>query len=99
MTVADARGVSLCPDFSSVLHGEEDVILAVDRHEFHHAVPETDIIFRYGEIANENILKDSADYAAYKEENEDALPKFKFRKLMADEFKNVLMSEIAPLID
>ncbi len=55
--------------------------------------------FRDGELANENKLKDSADYAAYKEEKEDALPKFKFRKLMIDEFKNVLMQEIAPLID
>lgn len=55
--------------------------------------------FRDGDLANENKLKDSADYAAYKEENDDALPKFKFRKLMIDEFKNVLMPEIAPLID
>lgn len=56
--------------------------------------------FRDGELANENKLKDSADYAAYKkEEKEDALPKFKFRKLMIDEFKNVLMQEITPLID
>ncbi len=44
-------------------------------------------------------MKDSADYAAYKEEKEDALPKYKFRKRMIDEFKNVLMLEIAPLID
>ena len=55
--------------------------------------------FRDGELANENKLKDSADYAAYREENRDVLPKFKFRKLMIDEFKNVLMPEIAPLID
>lgn len=54
--------------------------------------------FRDGELANENKLKDSADYAAYKEENEDALPKFKFRKLMIDEFKTVLMPEIVPLM-
>ncbi len=52
--------------------------------------------FRDGELANENKLKDSADYARYKEE--DALPKFKFRKLMIEEFRNVLMPEIAPLI-
>ncbi len=52
-----------------------------------------------GELANENKLKDSADYAAYKEENEEALPKFKFRKRMIEEFKNVLMPEIVPLID
>lgn len=55
--------------------------------------------FRDGELANENKLKDSADYAAYKEEKEDALPKFKFRTQMIDEFKNVLMPEIASLID
>lgn len=55
--------------------------------------------FSDGELANENKLKDSADYAAYKEQNEDAMPKFKFRKMMVDEFKNVLMPEIVPLID
>lgn len=55
--------------------------------------------FRDGELANENKLKDSADYATYKKEKEDVLPKFKFRKQMIDEFKNVLMPEIAPLID
>ena len=54
--------------------------------------------FRDGELANENKLKDSADYAAYKEGNEDVLPKFKFRKQMIDEFKNDLMPEIEPLI-
>ena len=54
--------------------------------------------FRDGELANENKLKDSADYAAYKEETEDALPKFKFRKRMVDEFKTMLMPEILPLL-
>ena len=54
--------------------------------------------FRDGNLANENKLKDSADYAAYKEENEDALSKLKFRKQMIDEFKNGLMPEIEPLI-
>lgn len=54
--------------------------------------------FRDGELANENKLKDSADYAAYKEETEDALSKFKFRKLMVDEFKTMLMPEILPLL-
>jgi len=37
---------SLCPYFRPVLHGEADVILAVDRHEFHHAVPEGSVVFR-----------------------------------------------------
>ena len=54
--------------------------------------------FRDGELANENKLKDNADYAAYKEENSDALPKFKFRKAMIDEFKKVLIPEIISLI-
>ncbi|HBV84702.1 MAG TPA: hypothetical protein DEB74_18265, partial [Lachnospiraceae bacterium] len=54
--------------------------------------------YRDGELSNENKLKDSADYAAYKESVPDALPKFKFRKRMIDEFREALMSEIAPLI-
>ena len=54
--------------------------------------------FRDGELANENKLKDKANYAAYKEETEDALPKFKFRKRMVDEFKTMLMPEILPLL-
>jgi len=44
-------------------------------------------------------LKDGADYAAYKESTSDPLPKFKFRSVMIDEFKNVLMQEIAPLLE
>ena len=55
--------------------------------------------FRDGELANENKLKDSADYAAYKEAIADALPKFKFRKAMIDDFKEGLMPEILPLIN
>ena len=55
--------------------------------------------FRNGKIANENKLKDSADYAAYKEATTDALPKFKFRKTMVDEFRDVLMKEISPLLN
>ena len=54
--------------------------------------------FRDGELANENKLKDSANYAAYNEETEDVMPKFKFRKLMVDEFKTMLMPEISPLL-
>lgn len=54
--------------------------------------------YRDGELANENKLKDGADYTTYKEENKDALPKFKFRKAMIDEFKNVLMPEIDSFI-
>lgn len=55
--------------------------------------------FKDGEIANESKLKDGADYAAYKESTPDPLPKFKFRSVMIDEFKNILMQEIAPLLE
>ncbi len=55
--------------------------------------------YRDGALANENKLKDSADYAVYKETVADALPKFKFRKLMIDDFREALMPEITPLID
>ena len=54
--------------------------------------------YRNGELANENKLKDSADYTTYKKENNDALSKLKFRKTMIDEFKNVLMPEIDSFI-
>ncbi len=55
--------------------------------------------YRLGQIANENKLKDSADYAAYKAEVTDAMPKFKFRKMMIEDFKVTLMPEIAPLLE
>jgi len=55
--------------------------------------------YRDGELANANKLKDNAGYTAYREATPDALSKIKFRKSMIDEFKEVLMPEIAPLID
>lgn len=54
--------------------------------------------FRDGELANENKLKDSADYSAYKEKTEDPVPKFRFRKEMIREFREELMPEIEPLL-
>ena len=52
---SDSRELALCfesyPDFRTVLHDEADVLLAVDRHEFHHAVPEADIVFGNGILA------------------------------------------------
>ncbi|SKB46157.1 type I restriction enzyme, R subunit [Lachnospiraceae bacterium] len=44
-------------------------------------------------------FKDKADYTAYKEATPDAMPKFKFRSAMTEDFKNNLMAEIAPLLD
>ena len=50
--------------------------------------------FKDGELANENKLKEQADYAAYKEQIPGALPKFKFNGALIREFKEVLMPEI-----
>ncbi len=54
--------------------------------------------YRDGVIKNENKLKESADYSEYKEATPDAIPKFKFNKMMIGEFREVLMPEIEPLI-
>ena len=55
--------------------------------------------YKDGELANENKLKDSADYAAYREATPDALPKFKFRKVMIEEFREMMRTEICPLME
>lgn len=55
--------------------------------------------FKDGELANENELKESVCYSAYKKANVDAIPKFRFRGMMINEFKNVLMTEISPLLE
>ena len=54
--------------------------------------------YKDGELANENKLKDSADYAAYKDNTPDALPKFKFRKSMIDDFRDGLMAEVEGMV-
>lgn len=53
--------------------------------------------YKDGEIANENKLKESADYSLYKENTENPLPKFKFNGALVRSFKEDLMSEIEPL--
>lgn len=55
--------------------------------------------FKDGELANENKLKELANYTAYKESVSEALPKFKFNSTLIREFKEELMPEISPLID
>ena len=54
--------------------------------------------YRDGVVANENNLKDKADYTSYRENESNPMAKFKFRKVMIDEFKNDLMPSIYPLI-
>lgn len=55
--------------------------------------------FRNGELANENKLKESADYSAYCASTEAPLAKFKFRKALIQDFKETLMAEISPLFN
>ena len=50
-------------------------------------------------IANENELKEKANYSAYKQNNPNALKKFQFRKAMIEEFKNILMESVSPLLN
>nr|WP_027871756.1 HsdR family type I site-specific deoxyribonuclease [[Eubacterium] cellulosolvens] len=54
--------------------------------------------FKHGELANENKLKERANYAAYKEATEGAMPKFKFNGALIRSFKEELMPLILPLI-
>lgn len=54
--------------------------------------------FRDGNLANENNLKEKADYTAYKEQVSDPMPKFKFRKEMIEDFKHDLMENVLPLL-
>ncbi|MDE6016213.1 MAG: HsdR family type I site-specific deoxyribonuclease [Acetatifactor sp.] len=55
--------------------------------------------YRDGVLANENNLKEKADYTAYKDNTPEPMPKFKFRKEMIEEFKNELMVSVSPLLE
>ena len=52
---------------------------------------------RNGEIPNANVLKDSINYAMYKESVEKPLPKFKCRNMMIAELEQIIMTKIIPL--
>lgn len=54
--------------------------------------------FRDGELANETNLKEKADYATYKANSDSPMSKIKYRKLLIEEFKNDLMSNVQPLL-
>ena len=58
-------------------------------------------VFNYqeGHLSGENNLKDKADFTTYTETVPNPLPKFKFRKVLINEFKNTLMENISPLLD
>ena len=50
-------------------------------------------------LSGENNLKDKADFTTYTETVPNPLPKFKFRKVLINEFKNNLIENISPLLD
>lgn len=52
--------------------------------------------YKDGQMANENIIKNKADFAAYKAANPDAM-KFEFHDNLIEDFHNNLMPEILPL--
>lgn len=52
---------------------------------------------RNGDIPNENVLKDSINYAKYRESVKEPLPKFKCRSAMITELKEIMEAEIIPL--
>lgn len=54
--------------------------------------------YKDGVIANENNLKEKADYASYKKNVSDPLPKFKFRKEMIEAFRKDLMENVEQLL-
>ena len=54
--------------------------------------------YRDGKLTDENILKEKANYSLYRESAEKALPKYKFRKQLIEDFKNSLMESIYPLL-
>ena len=54
--------------------------------------------YKDGEIANENKLKENANYAAYKTSVENPMPKFKFNGALIKSFKEELMPEISSLL-
>ncbi len=53
--------------------------------------------YKDGQIANENKLKEKANYAEYKDSSSEPMPKFKFNGALIKSFKEDLMTEIEPL--
>lgn len=54
--------------------------------------------YKEGVIANENNLKEKANYAEYKKQVPNPLIKFKFREEMMEAFRNELMANVEPLL-
>ena len=55
--------------------------------------------YRNDERPNVGVIKATIDYTCYKANAEKAVPKFKYYKMCMDELKEVLDTEIKPLIN
>lgn len=74
-------------DFCEKWYAEPDDVMYAAMH------------YRNDEIPNEGVIKATIDYICYKANAEKAVPKFKYYKMCMDELKEVLDTEIKPLIN
>ena len=74
-------------DFCEKWYAEPDDVMYAAMH------------YRNDEIPNEGVIKATIDYTCYKANVEKAVPKFKYYKMCMDELKEVLDTEIKPLIN
>lgn len=74
-------------DFCEKWYAEPDDVMYAAMH------------YRNDEIPNEGVIKATIDYTCYKANAEKAVPKFKYYKMCMDELKEVLDTEIKPLIN
>lgn len=54
--------------------------------------------YRDGEIPNESAIKETADFASFKQEQEKPIPKFKYHANMMAELRKTFEEEIKPLL-
>lgn len=54
--------------------------------------------FKDGEMSNANLLKNAADFAAYREANPGVM-KFEFQENLIEDFQQTLMPEIVQLLE
>ncbi len=84
---------------------EEAIHNVVKDFSKHWCVPESAVMYAAqrmkrdsGEIPGLNNIKDSSDYAAYKDRNGD-LPKFKYNQAMKKDLRRMILEDIIPLRD
>lgn len=74
-------------EFCDIWYASEEDVMYAARH------------YRNGQIPNESAIKATVDYTGYKENCDNALPKFKYYAKMIAELRNVMKEEIEPLVN